>query len=206
MISKLAVARLLENKNVLRSIESYPIFLNEHIEIPKVAETSDAWNCAGLYYRFMQFVDTNPWIFRYKNILDIGCNIGTFSLAISSLATSVMGVDTNPQLIYLAQFTKQQMGKSNVNFICQDAFQMPLQSYNCIFLIGNMLGLGFSINQNKSRAIDFYNKLNLLEQVCVVADLSEHPAHIHRNVLYTCSKSHTEGGLPSHNMTVSWCI
>lgn len=190
IVSKLVVEKLLTFDSVLEFIYSYPIFLNEYVDVPKTEAASTAWGSEDLYVRFNNLINVYPFLVRNKKVVDLGCNIGTYSFAVSPLAKHVTGIDREEYILYMANFTKKQKQTTNVDFVLDDALTCSLDSYDSIIMLGNLLGMSpktpeEEINPNTERAVAFYNKLNTLDHVCVIADLAEDPNRLIRNFLYT---------------------
>lgn len=190
IVSKRVVEKLLSFDSVLESIYSYPVFLNEYVEFPRNEHANNAWGSEDMYIRFNNLISTYPFLVRNKKVVDLGSNIGTYSFTVAPLAKSVTGLDRENYLVYMANYTKRQKEMQNVDFVCADVFTWPLEQYDCLLMLGNLLGLSPTtpeeeINPPTTRAVAFYNKMNTLTRVCAIADLAEDPNRVIRNFLYT---------------------
>lgn len=56
----------------------------------------------------------------HMDVLDIGCNCGFFDLQIADLVNTVTGLELNPDLVQIADITKQYLNKNNCNFLKED--------------------------------------------------------------------------------------
>lgn len=55
-----------------------------------------------------------------KRILDIGCGNGVYSIEMAKYASSVIGIDINPDAIRQALSNKESQHVDNINFYCSD--------------------------------------------------------------------------------------
>ena len=83
----------------------------------------------------IDFVD----IINGKNVIDIGCGSGRFSIALASLgARSVIGVDINNQGLKLGRKFASECGIKNIDFIHHDILNLPFndESFDFVFCKG----------------------------------------------------------------------
>jgi len=62
---------------------------------------------------------------RGKRVLDLGCGDGRFALGVSRLASSVVGIDPDPDAIAAARKNARQTGVRNVRFSVGAAQELP---------------------------------------------------------------------------------
>ena len=62
---------------------------------------------------------------RHKRVLDLGCGDGRFALGVATLATSVEGLDPDPEAIAAAKKTARKSGARNVHFAVGAAQRLP---------------------------------------------------------------------------------
>jgi len=182
--------RLLEAPGILQSIQVYPKFLDEITPIPRNEYTIDAWGFEGFHNAFCDLLEKYPILVQFRRVVDIMCNIGTNSILASQKARNVVGLDIQPMMVCLARYTQRKLGIENVSFHVKDFMSYDFKNGDSIFILGNPLERReadkmTSSSIDYSRAIAFFQKLNALSNVVAVADLSEDPGFMYRNVLYT---------------------
>lgn len=62
----------------------------------------------------------NEIISSEKDVLDIGCNIGFFDLAIAPQVKSIDGIEYNSALVEIGKCVKKYLNYDNVEFLCMD--------------------------------------------------------------------------------------
>jgi len=82
-----------------------------------------------------------------KNILEIGCGLGSVALYLASKRNSIVGYDLNPRLLEFAKFRQEKFGFSNITFM--DSLP-PRYRFNLIVAIDTLEHIedlrGFLIN------------------------------------------------------------
>ena len=75
-------------------------------------------------------------IIKNKNVIDIGCGSGRFSIALSQLgAKKVTAVDINPQGIDLGRKLAEELKIDNVDFIKHSVLELPFddETFDFVF-------------------------------------------------------------------------
>lgn len=69
------------------------------------------------------FETAREWVLPYRptQVLDLFCGIGTFSIFLSEVCQSIVGVEINPRSIEYAKKSQEENKIKNVNFIAQDS-------------------------------------------------------------------------------------
>lgn len=84
---------------------------------------------------------------NYK-ILDIGCNMGFFSLYSSRFAKEVTGFDINESLVNIANYTKKRLNIQNVEFHHGDFISyQPSEKFDVIYAFAVYKWIGISMNE-----------------------------------------------------------
>jgi ubiquinone/menaquinone biosynthesis C-methylase UbiE len=95
------------------------------------------------------------------NVLDLACGTGEYSIALSKLGYSVVGVDLNGEMIKAAQEKAKNL---NVNFIENDMTKLndfQNRKFNLIFCIGNSIVHLNSKNKIEEFIKEIYNSLDV---------------------------------------------
>jgi 2-polyprenyl-3-methyl-5-hydroxy-6-metoxy-1,4-benzoquinol methylase len=69
-------------------------------------------------------------------IVDLGCGIGRFTFTFAEMSDYVLGVDISDEMIQKANILKAERGYTNVEFYCNDGFDLsfiPTESYDFAF-------------------------------------------------------------------------
>lgn len=185
---KAIVSNMLGDPIILRRLSSFPIFLNEVVAVPDTVDTVEAWGFGNMYYMMESLLRTHPGLIRNKKILDVNCNIGSFSFVCARMgAKSVTGSDLDTNMLYLAKYTKRMLSFTNVSFITKAVDDLVLNGYDTILLLNSSL-MVYSFHTppslDTSRAEAFYTKVNNMERVSIISVLSDNPAHMYKNKLY----------------------
>jgi ubiquinone/menaquinone biosynthesis C-methylase UbiE len=64
-------------------------------------------------------------LLRRKRVLDLGCGDGRFALGVAGIASSVDGLDPDPEAITAAKKSARKSGAGNVQFAVGAAQQLP---------------------------------------------------------------------------------
>lgn len=91
-------------------------------------------------------LNTNKWrriertvgldIFDRKNILDVGCSDGYFSLQVAGRAETVTGIDLDPIRIERAKFIKSQFKNKNCRFLTTDISGLTNEKFDLALVLG----------------------------------------------------------------------
>jgi len=101
-------------------IQNIPPFQNPKVELEQYSTPSTI--AADLLWNAYSFGDISD-----KNIVDLGCGTGIFSIASSLLgANEVFAVDIDGQSIEIAKNTAEKMGICNINFFISDVSNFSL--------------------------------------------------------------------------------
>lgn len=73
-------------------------------------------------------------------IIDIGCGTGNLALDCADSASRIVGVDASPRMIEVARRKAQALGRTNVQFMVRDAYDLPFDE-GCfdVVLLSNVL-------------------------------------------------------------------
>ena len=90
------------------------------------------------------FSDILP-LLHGKNILDVGCGLGTLSIKIAAMKTDalVYGIDLLESLMEQCRFNSKIEGVSNTKFVAASAYELPFQqgyfdSVTCFFMLHHL--------------------------------------------------------------------
>ncbi|MCC5071517.1 class I SAM-dependent methyltransferase [Xanthomonas campestris] len=90
----------------------------------------------------------DSWLPAHASVLDIGCNIGMFGLALSPVIRHYHGIDHTPALIDIAQRMAAARGIDNCHFECSsfaDFMATQQQRYDVIFSFAVHVWIGMPI-------------------------------------------------------------
>jgi SAM-dependent methyltransferase len=96
-------------------------------------------------------------ISKNTKVLDVGSNVGLFSLFIGNFSSSVKGIEINDELVYVSKILKSKLEITNVDFIQGDitSFDFMGETFDLI--------LSFSIHRHlKIDLIEYVNIINKL--------------------------------------------
>ncbi len=85
-------------------------------------QSYEALNIKGQRPTERRFVEYNlkKYLNKNQSVIDIGCNVGFFSLYISDYVKEIFGIDNNPILIDIANKTRDYVKKFNTTFSIND--------------------------------------------------------------------------------------
>ncbi len=69
---------------------------------------------------FLRLLEQNEMIDKHSRVLDVGCGVGGYSLALAGRCAEVTGVDLSPRMIDLAKRKASEKNAENVRFLCAD--------------------------------------------------------------------------------------
>lgn len=117
-------------------------------------EKPQGWNKLGIKGR--RSVDDRMRLYdlplnKDMNVLDIGCNIGLLTLAISEQVKSILGIDTNPAYINIANQIKNEIENSNSMFMHANYVRTHFKSHSFDMIL--------------SLQIHYWIKIDLIEYI-----------------------------------------
>lgn len=87
-------------------------------------------------HKYRRVLEKLSPLVRKKKILDLGCGKGDFSIILSKLGATVIGLDLGPDLIELAKELAK-INNEDCQFIVGDVCQLPFQNNDFDFVVGN---------------------------------------------------------------------
>lgn len=86
----------------------------------------------------LRHYDINKYFSNEKVALDIGCNVGFFTIVVSRFVKHIDGLDINPYLINIASDVMDFLKIKNISFH-RTSFEdfMPTKKYDLVFSLGN---------------------------------------------------------------------
>lgn len=77
--------------------------------------------------KFLQLLENEQMIDNTSDVLDIGCGVGVYSIALAPRVNSVVGIDFSPNMIKRAYEKLEKFPADNVKFICMDWSKADLE-------------------------------------------------------------------------------
>jgi len=106
----------------------------------------DLWDCMASSFnkftvptvedsQFLKLILDNHMINSSFQVLDVGCGSGKYSMALSNLCESIIGIDLSPKMVENANNNKEIYKVSNVKFYCEDwsNFDLSKHGFNTKF-------------------------------------------------------------------------
>ena len=75
---------------------------------------------------FFRLLSEKQMFDKHLTILDVGCGTGRYALALAPYCAKVVGTDLSPKMLSVAQERAEDIGVSNVGFVCQDWHELDL--------------------------------------------------------------------------------
>ncbi len=133
--------------------------LDRYYKISKKNRNTDPYNRPSLilgnkgsFSFYDKFLKT---YFKNKNVIDVGCANGFFSIWIAMYAKSVLGIDDKPANLKANNIMAKAYGLTNVSFRTMSAFDMSRN-----FLKDNKInGIFWHKTGFKEKNIDFYDNI-----------------------------------------------
>lgn len=133
-------------------------------------------------YERLSYIYKNILDISEYSILDIGCNIGTYSfLSYYNNAKSIVGIDLNLELIKIANETKEHLNlSSNIEFIREDVFNLDFSTIPCDIIL--FFGSGIPL-ENKFNLYMLFCKICKYNKYLLIANNRDNENEIFNDVL-----------------------
>jgi len=110
---------------------------------------------------------------KNKSILDIGTNTGFLLMEMENNFKNCLGIDHNPSLIEIANIVKNNLGISNINFLCKSIYDFDLdKKFDIVLSLANHSTFDKGVEDTKKY---FEKILKLIQTKGLLIIESHHP-------------------------------